>query len=187
MIPFEVRTLPIADLRPAPYNPRQILKPSDPAYRTLKASLERFGLVEPLVWNERTGHIVDGHARLRILRELGHETVPVSVVRLGDAEEKALNVVLNNHEAQGRFDRQPLRDLLRELHDLPEFALTGFDPSILRQLDYEPARDTPAEADPDRVEITVVTDRPTFETLKPGLDQLVRDYDLTVHVTGATW
>ncbi len=95
MSPFEVRVLPIGQLQPAAYNPRKSLSPKSPAYRKLKASLSEFGLVEPLVWNESTGRVVGGHARLRILTELGYAEVPVSVVRLDDAREKALNVVLN--------------------------------------------------------------------------------------------
>ena len=94
--PLELRVLPIGDLKPPPYNPRRELGPRAPAYRKLKASLAEFGLVEPLVWNEVTGHVVGGSARLRILRELGYTEVPVSVVRLSEAREKALNVVLNN-------------------------------------------------------------------------------------------
>src|SRR5437870_7347283 len=115
MSPLKIRVLPIDQLVPAPYNPRKALKPGSPAYRKLKASLVEFGLVEPLVWNELTGHVVGGHARLRILRELGVTEVPVSVVRLSDAREKALNMVLNNQEAQGRYDPAKLAGLLAEL------------------------------------------------------------------------
>src|SRR5438309_7652929 len=97
---LEIRILPIDQLKPAPYNPRKPLKPGSPAYRKLRASLAEFGLVEPLVWNELSGRVVGGHARLAILKELGITEVPVSVVRLDEAREKALNVVLNNHEAQ---------------------------------------------------------------------------------------
>ena len=77
--------------------------------------------------------------RLRILRELGHAEVPVSVVRLTDAQEKALNVVLNNHEAQGRYDPGKLADLLEELGDLPEGRYTGFTAADLKALRFEPA------------------------------------------------
>src|ERR1700733_7599404 len=83
-----VRTLPLADLKPAPYTPRQVLKPTDRRYRKLAASLREFGLVESLIWNELTGHVVGGHARLRILREMGVTDVPVSVVRLTPEREK---------------------------------------------------------------------------------------------------
>src|SRR3954471_13062057 len=85
---LEIRVLPIDQLVPAPYNPRRGLSPSSPAYRKLVASLTEFGLVEPLVWNELTGHVVGGHMRLRVMRDLGTTEVPVSVVRLTDAREK---------------------------------------------------------------------------------------------------
>jgi ParB-like chromosome segregation protein Spo0J len=184
--PLEVRTLPIDQLKPAPYNPRKTLKPGSPAYRKLKASLSEFGLVEPLVWNELTGHVVGGHARLRILRELGAAEVPVSVVRLSDAREKALNVVLNNQEAQGRYDPGKLADLLTELEELPELDLTGFDTRTLAALRFEPADEPLTEAaDPDRVEVTLVTDATTYAKLGPELDELVGRYDLVTHVRHA--
>lgn len=183
MSPFEVRVLPLAQLQPAAYNPRKPLSPSSPAYRKLKASLAEFGLVEPLVWNELTGRVVGGHARLRILTELGYTEVPVSVVRLDEAREKALNVVLNNQEAQGRYDPAKLADLLAELEGLPELALTGFDDGTLSTLRLEPAGAEPAaDANPDRVEVTLVTDAATWDALGPRVDELAAEFDLVTHV-----
>src|SRR5262249_39315262 len=115
---LEVRIVPIETLVPAPYNPRLELQPGSPAWRKLEASLREFGLVEPLVWNETTGYVVGGHSRLRILKQMGVAEVPISVVRLSVAREKALNVVLNNREAQGRFDPSKLADILIELEEL---------------------------------------------------------------------
>jgi ParB-like chromosome segregation protein Spo0J len=180
-MPIEIRTLPITELTPAPYNPRRALSPSSAAYQKLRKSLTEFGLVEPLVWNERTGHVVGGHARLAILKELGAVEVPVSVLRLDDAREKALNVVLNNREAQGHFDPDTLADVLHELEDLPELELTGFDETVFAALEF-----APVELDPlpptDRVEVTLVTDGATYEKLPPDLDALVAKYDLVPHV-----
>ena len=76
---LDVRTLPIEKLIPAPYNPRLVLQPEDRRYQKLARSLREFGLVEPLIWNETTGHVVGGHARLAILKALGARAVPVSV------------------------------------------------------------------------------------------------------------
>lgn len=183
MSPFEVRVLPIDQLQPAAYNPRKPLAPNSPAYRKLKASLAEFGLVEPLVWNEPTGRVVGGHARLRILKELGYTAVPVSVVRLDDAREKALNVVLNNAEAQGRYDPTKLAALLEELTGLPELAFTGFDEHTLTTLRLDPVAGAPAADDnPDRVEVSVVTDAATWADLGPRLDDLVAEFDLVTHV-----
>ena len=180
---LEIRVMPVADLVPAPYNPRRALKPTDARYQKLAASLREFGLVEPLVWNERTGHVVGGHARLAILKELGVAEVPVSAVRLDDTREKALNVVLNNQEAQGRYDPAKLAAVLEELEGLPELDLTGFDAGTLATLRMEPAADAvEPEADPDRVEITLVTDADTYAKLAPRLDEVVGEFDLVAHV-----
>jgi hypothetical protein len=180
---LEVRTLPLASLRPAPYNPRRKLYPGQPAYQKLAASLRDFGLVEPLVWNETTGHIVGGHARLDILRSLGVAEVPVSVVRLSPEREKALNVVLNNREAQGRFDTGLLADLLTELQELPELAMTGFDGRDLAVLKMAPAPSPHPEPDTTgEVEVILVVDTTTYERLAPRLDALIGEFDLVSHV-----
>jgi ParB-like chromosome segregation protein Spo0J len=183
MAAFELRIMPLSELTPAPYNPRRVLAPTSPAYKKLRASLAEFGLVEPLIWNELTGHVVGGHARLRILAELGYAEVPVSVVRLSVSREKALNVVLNNQEAQSRYDPAKLESLLGELAELPELGLTGFDRRTLATLRLEPvAPVVPAEEPSDRVEVTFVTDESTFAELAPELDRLVGEYDLVAHV-----
>jgi ParB-like chromosome segregation protein Spo0J len=179
---FEIRRLPIAELKPAPYNPRRVLKPGSSAYRKLAASLREFGLVEPLVWNECTGHVVGGHARLRILKELGVAQVPVSVVRLTPEREKALNVILNNREAQSRFDPLMLVGLLEELRGLPELELSGFDASDLPDLKLEPLGDLPPIEELGQVEITLIADSATFERLSERLDALVSEFDLVCHI-----
>jgi ParB-like chromosome segregation protein Spo0J len=179
---MELRTMPIAELQPAPYNPRRRLRATEPAYRKLAASLREFGLVEPLVWNEVTGHVVGGHLRLEILKEMGVTEVPVSVVRLSPAREKALNVVLNNREAQGRFDTEKLADLLEELEDVEELELTGFDSGDLAALRLEPLGEPIEEEPANRVEVTLVIDAATYERLSPRLDELIGEFDLVSHV-----
>lgn len=103
----------VEDLVPAPYNPRSISKR---AMKGLKASLSRFGLVEPLVLNKRTGYLVGGHQRLKVLLDSGVEEAPVVIVDLPDAEEKALNITLNSDKVAGDFD-EGLNDLLAGLQD----------------------------------------------------------------------
>ncbi len=179
---LEVRTLPVDQLTPAEYNPRVPLKPTDKAYRKLKRSLQRFGLVEPLVWNERSGRVVGGHMRLSILKELGVTEVPVSVVRLTDAEERALNVVLNNREAQGRFEVGKLAVLLEELKELPEFGDTGFELSVLNGLTYEPDGQLAPDVDRDRVEVVLVMSGKRFDEVGEKLNAAVAEWDVECHI-----
>lgn len=96
----------IADMERATYNPRVELQPGDAEYETLKRSLEQFGMVEPVVWNERTNRVVGGHQRLTVEAALGHEEVDVSVVDLDEIKEKELNIALN--KIGGRWDTEKL-------------------------------------------------------------------------------
>jgi ParB-like chromosome segregation protein Spo0J len=90
--PMEIREIPITEIKPAPYNPRKDLKPGDPEYEKLRQSISHFGEVEPVVWNQRTGNLVGGHQRLKILKERGDKTVQAVIVNLDESEEKALNI-----------------------------------------------------------------------------------------------
>jgi DNA modification methylase len=123
---MQFRTMLIASLIPADYNPRKALKPGDKEYEKLRRSLEEFGCVDPLIWNERTGHLVGGHQRLSVLKDLGWTETQVSIVDLPEEKEKALNIALN--KISGDWDMDRLRDLLIELESADiDVTLTGFD------------------------------------------------------------
>lgn len=96
----QLKTMPIADLKAAEYNPRTI---SEAALTGLAESLKRFGLVQPIIWNKRTGNVVGGHQRLKVLQASGEKDAQVIEVDLPLTEEKALNVTLNNPEITGDF------------------------------------------------------------------------------------
>lgn len=127
---MQVITKNITELIPAEYNPRRKLKPGDKEYEKLKKSIQEFGYVDPVIWNERTGHVVGGHQRLEVMQEMGAAEVMVSVVDLPEDKEKALNVALN--KISGEWDQDKLVDLLHELGDMVE--LTGFDAEELDKL-----------------------------------------------------
>lgn len=112
---MNIKTIPVHRINPAPYNPRIDLQPGDPEYDSLKQSIEKFGYVDPLIWNERTGHLVGGHQRFKILLEDNPSEILVSVVSLNDQDEKALNVALN--KISGHWDENKLEKLLTELKD----------------------------------------------------------------------
>lgn len=108
---------PVEKINPAKYNPRAI---SEESFQGLVSSVKRWGLPEPLVVNKVNNVLVSGHQRLRAATHLGMKTVPVVYVELTDAEEKALNVTLNNVKIQGYFT-EGLQELLEEIKlELPE-------------------------------------------------------------------
>ena len=108
---LEVREIEVEKLTPADWNPREM---DDETLDGLETSITRFGYVQPIIWNERTGNVVGGHQRLKVLQRNGVEKTQVTVVHLPLEEEKALGVALNNGKLQGKWD-DTLPALLAEI------------------------------------------------------------------------
>lgn len=123
---MRIETKRIEELMPAPYNPRKDLEAGDTEYEKLKRSLQEFGYVEPVIWNEKTGNIVGGHQRLKVLKELGEREIECVIVSLPETQEKALNIALN--KISNDWDDEKLRKLLDELQQTEiDVTLTGFE------------------------------------------------------------
>lgn len=129
---FEVQRIHRSKLVGALYNPRII---TDAERRRLKEGLKRHNLVEPLVWNKRTGNIVGGHQRLSILDSLAGTTnydLDVSVINVDASKEKELNILLNNSDAQGAWDLDKLAEIFKDKS--VEILGTGFDSADIYRL-----------------------------------------------------
>ena len=125
----EHRRMNLRDLDPASYNPRTI---SEKAKKGLSFSIRKFGLVEPIVWNRRSGVIVGGHQRRTALIDLGEPEADVLGVDLDEAGEKALNVALNNPEIQGEFNEN-IGALLAEIRERDAALFTGLRLDVLSE------------------------------------------------------
>ncbi len=182
---MQVKSLPVDQLRPAPYNPRLTLKPGDAAWNKLERSLAEFELVQPIVWNQRTGHVVSGHQRLAVLKHHGAQSVDCVVVDLPLEREKALNVTLNNASVGSDWDPDRLIDLVTELQELPDFdaTLTGFDAQQLKDLLLIPD-DTPLPLEPDHSSQSELR-QVTLEVPGAAWDEVQRRLDdLLAHCEG---
>jgi ParB-like chromosome segregation protein Spo0J len=111
----ETKTIPIAKINTADYNPRVDLLPGDPEYDAIRSSIDTHGATLPLVWNTRSSTLVGGHQRLKVMRDLGYSSVEVVEVDLGETDEKLLNVALNKIE--GRWDDAQLLALVDQIVD----------------------------------------------------------------------
>jgi hypothetical protein len=183
---MRMERVPLARLRVAPYNPRCDLQPGSEAWKRLERSLDEFGLVQPIVWNERTGHVVGGHQRLAILRSRGVSEVDVAVVSLTASREKALNVALNNPRVGGDWDVTRLTQLVGDLKGDPEIdaTLTGFDEGELRQFTLEKAA-APLAFDPpgpDMVRVVLEVTPDEWDRLRGEIDRLIDGGGVTAHV-----
>lgn len=149
--------VPVSLLKADPKNARTI---EAPGLRGLGVSMETFGDLSGIVWNERTGHLVAGHQRMNRLRAAGAEdwvregdrgviTHPKTGERFGirivdwdETTERMANLTANNPAIQGEFTEEAAEQL-RALEDQVNFELLGLD-ELQLELDKEAGR---AEAD----------------------------------------
>lgn len=128
---MKTATMKLKDIHPAAYNPRVTLKPGDHEYEALKNSLERFGVAEPLIVNERTGNLIGGHQRLNVLKAQGAEETEVVLLDMDEDKEKLLNIALNKIE--GDWDYIKLESLFSEISD-EDIKFTGFTEDEVRNM-----------------------------------------------------
>jgi ParB-like chromosome segregation protein Spo0J len=116
-----IEKINIKELKPNPKNPR---KSTPEQEAQLKKSLEKFGVVEPIVYNKQTGNIVGGHFRVRELKKLGIKEVECVVVDLTQEDENELNIRLNANKGDWDWEMLAMEwdaDKLEEWGlDLPE-------------------------------------------------------------------
>ena len=120
------------DLVMAEYNPRQLTKDQ---YTQLKDSINRFGLVDPLIVNknkDRKNIHVGGHQRLRIAKEIGLESIPCVEIDLSFDQEKELNIRLNKNVGEWDYDA------LANHFDVGELTEWGFSNDELQFYEDEP-------------------------------------------------
>ncbi len=113
--------VPINDLKPSEYNPRQI---NEQKLSDLKNSLKKFGFADVITVNSapnRKNIVIGGHMRLKAAKELNFKKIPVIYVNLPDIKsEKELNLRLNKNTGEWDYD-------LLQNFDMDMLLGSGFD------------------------------------------------------------
>ncbi len=125
----------INSLVSAEYNPRQLTKEQ---YQNLKDSIQRFGLVDPIIINinkDRKNIIIGGHQRVKVARDMGIKEVPVIELDLNLDKEKELNVRLNKNTGEWDYD------ILANFFELNDLMQWGFDDYDLKLFDDDYGED----------------------------------------------
>ena len=117
----EIIEAKIADLKPYPNNPRI----NDEAVPVIVRSIEQFGFIGAIIIN-RENVIINGHTRVKAMKELGRETIPAIVVEhLTKEQEDALRIADNKTGEIAEWNMDLLKGELQALKD------AGFDLGVL--------------------------------------------------------
>lgn len=164
--PRGIEYLPLSELRKDPRNPK------DHAEEEIAASLSRFGVVDLMVQDRRTGYLISGHGRAQALekaeragdeppegvqlREDGTWLVPVVTgwASRTDTEAHAAIIALNRTTELGGWDDERLLQQLEQLdEDGSGFAGVGFQMKDMKSLQRKLSRlSGELDRDPDEVD-----------------------------------
>ena len=89
----------------------------DRQQRALSDVLNTVGLVQRIIVNQRTGFVVDGHARVALAISEGEETIPVEYVDLAPDEEAVVLSTFDPTGAMAGTDRVKLQELISEAQE----------------------------------------------------------------------
>lgn len=138
-----IEMTPISEIMRWPRNPKEH------DLDLIESSLRRFGFVEPLVFDERTGRLVAGHGRTEtcermierdlapparvVVREDGQWLLPVvrGISFENESEAEAYVVVANSSVLAGGWDESKLVAILNDQRANATLAGTGFDSASL--------------------------------------------------------
>jgi DNA modification methylase len=140
---MEIIQVKVSELKPADYNPRKLTKEQ---HAHLKESMEKFGLVDPIIVNRHAGRenvVIGGHQRLKIAQEMALVEVPVIYLDLDEEQEKELNLRLNKN--LGEWDWDMLANQF-DVANLKEIGFTSNELGFMKGEAEEDEFDAAAEA-----------------------------------------
>ena len=158
-----------SQLHAQPYNPK---RHSDKQVDGQKKNIRAFGYLGGIVWNQRTGNLIDGHRRLKALDQInkydGTNDYPVKV-EVVDFDEKAEKEQMT-YMALGstRPDYQMIAEYLPDI----DYQLAGIEPYDLAMIEsFLPQEPVTVETIDDFIQ----EDEPTYEEKKTAVKEAKKE------------
>ena len=107
-----IKQMPLDELLEHPDNWRMHPEDQEKAVRTL---LGRVGWVDGVLFNKRTGRLIDGHLRVQIARADGESTIPAKIIDISEEDEKLILAGFDSTTAMAVTDSATLDSLVTSL------------------------------------------------------------------------
>ncbi len=131
-------------------NPRNPRRHPQAQRRALYASRQRLGWLQPLLYNQRTQRLIDGHLRREDAIETGEGMVPVLVVDIDEEAELAALAAIDRITGMAEVNEAEYASLLRSLFDFDDDLL---DALSLKDESFDDVSEDPS---PDRSDVNAV-------------------------------
>ena len=154
---MKIEYIQIEKIKPNEYNPKKMTQKEA---EDLEKSIERFGIVDPLIMNKakgRKGILIGGHQRLKIYKKMGFTRIPIVWVNITDIE-KERELCLRLSKNAGSWDWDLLANFDEDL-----LLDVGFDNDEL-----EVRFNIMADPEEDKYDIEKAVSEKRIPTSKPG-------------------
>lgn len=120
--------VPVKQIKPSPFQPRLTFNLED-----IRGSIQRDGILVPLTVREKEGYyeLIDGERRLRLAKELGYKTMPVTVIDVDD--DTARRMVWKVNTLRQEYTPKEKAYYFKKLQEEYGMSLRG----IGRECDYD--------------------------------------------------
>lgn len=99
----------------------------------IRKSLDKFGWLQNVIWNRRSGYILNGHARIELAAKAGQK-VPVRVVDVNPLVEKQILLALDKTGEGATFDEETLVSLINQVVEEVDELPIGWTATELEKL-----------------------------------------------------
>ncbi len=130
---IETAEMKVSDLKA---NPKNWRKHPTAQQNALAGVLDEVGWVTQVIWNRRTGHLIDGHLRVELAAKRKEKTVPVNVVDLSEEEEAMILATFDPISAMAEADKQMLAGLMESIATENEQVSALLNSIAAEQSDY---------------------------------------------------
>lgn len=118
---LQIEYIPLNKLTPYEGNARQH---DEEDLQTIEASIDRYGMCDPIgIWSDKN-IIVEGHGRLLALQRLGYTEAPC--IRLDHLSEQERREYALAHNKTAEMSRWDFTKLEEELANLPDVDMSAF-------------------------------------------------------------
>lgn len=114
---YKIRIKGYADVAPDQLlaNPKNFRLHSKHQQEVLSNVLSAVGIVQNVIVNETTGHVIDGHLRIALALRNDEPTVPVTIVELSPEEEDIIMASFDPIGALANNDKEKFGELLADI------------------------------------------------------------------------
>jgi DNA modification methylase/ParB-like chromosome segregation protein Spo0J len=104
-------------------------------FADIKSNILQFGIIQPILVNRLNMVVISGNLRLKIARELGHQTVPVIFCDLSDDELNVIALSTNFQRKKSLLDIKHELDFIEKYFNVGQGSRTDLNPQLKEEAD----------------------------------------------------